>query len=268
MLRGLELHLLMEQSVNYRITYIREELNDMYSGDFTIPTAAKAAGISDQGLRDIEILRKNSRSKKNPDDLQKPRSDTLERLAGVYRVPFQLFEDKPDAENHPGFFLGKEEDEQTFFDDYYITYHRQHELDSRKPEELRRGFGAEYLFVGPYGLDLHGYDVIEEGDDGRFSLDRLTVEITMKAYQASTGELAWIRRIGGPTVILPEDETAMDATIQTELAHLSSKFEGRAGGSSEQEKLWLEKLRQQINQMKGEQIQAINKLYETMRNQD
>lgn len=271
MLQGLELYFLLEQSVNYRITYIREELDEMYPDEFTIPAIARAAGISDQGLRDIEIKRKDSRSKKSPDALQKPRIKTLEPLASVYRVPIQLFADNPDVGSLPGFFLGKEEDEQTFFDDYYITYHRQHELDPRKPEELRRGFGAEYIYVSPFGLHLRGDDIVVEGDDGRFSLNRLTVEveITMKAYQSSTSELAWIRRIGGPTVIQPEDETALDETIQTELAHLSSKFESRASGtSSEQKKLWLGQLHQQLSKMKAEQLQAINKLYETMRNQD
>lgn len=79
---------------NERIKWVREELNKIYIGEYSVKQVAISSGvISHVGLYNLE---------KSNDSL--PRKNTLKELASFYQVPLAIF-----TANDPApFFLGKQ----------------------------------------------------------------------------------------------------------------------------------------------------------------
>lgn len=254
-IEGGELAELLKRSINFRLAYIREELNEIYPDQFTVKESAEKAGLSNQGLRDIEI---KMITKKMP---QKPRKDTLEKLRELYNVPKELFlEDGPESETGP-FFLGKEEDKEDFFNNYYITYRQQHELDDR---DLKAGYDDSYLYVNHEGLYPYGEDVIFL-DETRYKLDQISLEVRIQVYQISTDTLLSERRIGQKTTILPNQQYSLEGLIEAELQQLAQNFERRNPSASGEEDSYSIAINRLLSQYKAEQHKAANALYNSLR---
>jgi len=121
-----ELSLLLNQTIWYKLSYIREELDDMYPGEYSIKNVADSAGISLQGLRDAEGYPRGQEG-----NVITPRESTLDKLAEAYVIPRRILDDDCTPEEVGGFFLGKIEDKDAFFDGFYFTYRQQHKYDTR-----------------------------------------------------------------------------------------------------------------------------------------
>jgi transcriptional regulator with XRE-family HTH domain len=93
-IKGDELKLFSLMSFNERLRWIREELNKIYIGDYSVKKVASNSGvISHKGLYNMES---NSESK--------PRQEKLQGIAEYYQVPVQIFS----SHDPEQFFLGKQ----------------------------------------------------------------------------------------------------------------------------------------------------------------
>lgn len=212
-----EVLVLLQQDVWFKLAYIRDELQEMYPDEFSVEEVAHQAGISKQGVRDAE----GSRRGKNEERIT-PRRDTLEKLAKVYRILPRLLDDDCTVEEVGGFYLGKLEDQERYFDEFYLTYRKQHIYDNRElisPQDKALG----YTYQSEYGPFDEGMDVIQQSD-GRFTLDRYSVELSMRVSQTSSGHVLWEKQIGDGSVVFPTDTDIIEQLVSSELAFLSNRF--------------------------------------------
>ncbi|BCG60196.1 hypothetical protein [Paenibacillus sp. URB8-2] len=94
MVNGEELMEFKGLTFNERIKWVREELNKIYIGEYSVKQVAISSGaISHVGLYNLE---KSSDSS--------PRKNTLKELASFYQVPLAIFS----ANDPDPFFLGKQ----------------------------------------------------------------------------------------------------------------------------------------------------------------
>ncbi|MFD0957966.1 helix-turn-helix domain-containing protein [Paenibacillus chungangensis] len=213
-----EVLVLLQQDVWFKLAYIRDELQEMYPGEFSVDEVARRANISKQSVRDAEGSRRGKGGLKIT-----PRRDTLEKLAKVYPIPMRLLDDDCTLEEVGGFYLGKQEDKDRYFDEFYLTYRKQHIYDDREvlinPQDKALG----YTYKSQCGPFDQGEDVIRQSDGG-FTLDRYSVALTVSVSQVSSGHVLWEKRIGDDSVMFPEDTNILEQLISSELAFLSERF--------------------------------------------
>jgi transcriptional regulator with XRE-family HTH domain len=122
--------------IHERLKWVREELNKIYIGEYSVKKVATNSGkISHRGLYNLE------------DNLDtKPRSATLEALAEYYQVPVSIFS----ASTVEDFYLGKQVTESKNAD--IRTAHHELEIqfilrspEGKKIEEVNISSKARYM---------------------------------------------------------------------------------------------------------------------------
>lgn len=194
-------------NIGKKLRFVRENLEQIYSRrEFSRGKAAKAAGISYQGLKNIE-----------EEINQRPYNGTIELLCKVYDLPLKLITDKDYCDSLEGFMIGKPKEKEHFFEGYYRTNLQRHILDPQ--------YGALHSEDTHIDIDTEAYDVIHS-EDGSIGFDRNTIEISLKLYQTSTKSSIGDYLIVEETVLAPEDIEHLKAMIQREVAYMQSKFMG------------------------------------------
>ncbi|AHV97082.1 hypothetical protein [Paenibacillus sabinae] len=198
-----ELSSLNKKSIGSKFKTIRQMLNKMYPGEYTrqavvnIPDPIKQF-VSYQGLKNIE------------ENIKKPRRNMILNLKNHYNVPTALF--FPDEANEPlaGFFLGKHEDEEAYFDDFYRKAGTIHPHDPRERTALVRKYPELLDYDGD--LDEEGEEIYEK--DGGLVLDRVSIEFVMRVYQGTSKNVLMEKRIFDQYVLDPEDIEFIEQTIK------------------------------------------------------
>lgn len=207
---GFEFGRFLKMSVNEKVLWLREEMSKMYGKrEYSVSRVAKRASISPQGLINVE--------KKNTN----PYKGTLELLAKEYGLPLTLLIDGENSEKLDGFFLGKAKDKKDYFDAYFQTYNEYHFLDKRYMHNFSQS-EDEYEDVR---IDDDGFDVIRN-PDGSCSLDRYTVEVSIKLYQTSSGFYVGEEQVQEERVVIsPSDLKHLKELMKLELNHMALRYE-------------------------------------------
>jgi transcriptional regulator with XRE-family HTH domain len=203
-----ELRWLISLGVKERLHYIRTFLEALYPGEFSFDKVGVRGGLSHQAVRDAETDRKGVRDRGKS---HKPSIDTIEKLAAVYNVPELVFSDEASAEEVGGFYLGKKEDEQSYFDDHHLTFRKVHPLDKRGAAYFNRGKGEEYTYVSQYSPTQND--------------EEYAFEVLIQAYHTSTYHLLWERRVGNQYKVLPEDIDMLADIFKKELQHMADRYQ-------------------------------------------
>ncbi|WP_054941701.1 hypothetical protein [Paenibacillus ihuae] len=96
LVEGDELEIFKAFSLSERLKWIREELNKIYVGEYSVKkVASNSRSISHMGLYNLESNKDGA-----------PRPSTLQALSEFYQVPLSVFS----AYNPEAFFLGKQVD--------------------------------------------------------------------------------------------------------------------------------------------------------------
>ncbi|MDH6670129.1 transcriptional regulator with XRE-family HTH domain [Paenibacillus sp. LBL] len=194
-----------QYSIGKKLRFVRETLEEMHSKkEFSRGKVAKAAGMSYQGLKNIE-----------EEHNKRPYNGTIKLLCKVYDLPLKLFTDEEYCNSLEGFLLGKQSNKEKFFENYYKMNFNRHPLDPSYCVHIDEG---EY-----FDIDPEAYDVIHN-DDGSISFDRYTVEISLKMYQTSSRSLVSDSRIIEETVLTSDDVEHLKELIQREVTYMKSKL--------------------------------------------
>lgn len=248
---GSELLALLNTDIWHKLLYIREELQEMYPNDFLLSKVESWGGVSRQGLLDAEGSPRGDGEKIHP------RTSTREKLADTYCIPRRLLEEDCTMEElGGGFFLGKKEDKEVFFDDFYLTYRKQHVLDLPGRIIDRHVYGPEYTYVAQYHSN-EGFDVVDKAD-GSYNFDRLTLQFNVSAIQTSTGYTLWEKLLGEEVTVLESDVDALNGVISNELRFLSDRFSRMIDKELPSE---FHSFKERLDAVRAIQHQAIDQMY-------
>lgn len=102
-----------------KLLLIRVWLEDMYGDEYSRVSIGNGEILSYQGLKNIEEKLRDS-----------IRANNIERLSTKYHVPVGVITgNKPEGEWSEGLFIGKPEDRQDYFYNYYLKHGENHILD-------------------------------------------------------------------------------------------------------------------------------------------
>ncbi|MED4351729.1 hypothetical protein P9265_05195 [Schinkia azotoformans] len=153
---GFELEQFTKNSLNKRLQWIREELNKMYRGEYTVKKVAKESNIiSHQGLYNLEGGESGN-----------PRKSTISQLANYYQIPLDCLYN----ENPVSFFLGKQ----------YVNL---------QPNDLLNAFYKVDVIIkvqNPEGKNIIDKAILSNLDCREVDLEEFMEKIEMEA--------AWIKR--------------------------------------------------------------------------
>lgn len=195
-----------QYSIGKKLRFVRETLEQIHSKkEFSRGKVAKAAGLSYQGLKNIE-----------EEIIKRPYNGTIELLCKIYDLPLKLFTDADYCKMLEGFLIGKHEEKKQFLESYYrLNFHR-HALDPNH--------GVLSSNEGKHDdIDSEAYDVIHNVD-GSITFDRYTIEISLKVYQTSTKSLIDENVIVEEAVLAPDDVEHLKGLIKREAEYMKLKF--------------------------------------------
>lgn len=204
-----EIKKLLLEPEGIRMKELRLKLADMYPGEFTLKAVAKGARYSENGYAKIESGETNIQSKTN---------EEFTKFFGNYNVPAGFFDENPDIMMKP-FYLGKKEDMLPYFDHFYEANGQKHFLD---PRELPEIDNSDFRYYEP-SIDETQSDVIE-GEDGGYLLNQIGVEVTLSAYQVSTGIPLWEKRLNPMASIDPGELHQFEKALQRDIAVLVKQY--------------------------------------------
>jgi hypothetical protein len=132
-----------------KLQTIREELNQIYPGEYTwSKVAEKCDGITYHGLRKLERGE------------GEPRRSTVHVLADFYNIPISLiYEDQLGLKLNQQFFLGRKEDMPTPEADYHDDFQ----------------------------LSNEDYNSLEVTEDGYIRTDDISITVSINVYQEPSG---------------------------------------------------------------------------------
>ncbi|WP_054941698.1 helix-turn-helix domain-containing protein [Paenibacillus ihuae] len=180
-----------------RLRIIRQKLNDMYNGEFTIKKVAEQCGLTYHGLRKLET------------GDSEPRKSTVLVLADFYNVPLNSLYPRDDVkfELDYTFFLGKKEEMLLYFDDQIEEWGQPHMLDPRR----------EF----PPHFDDSNVQEIEYENNGRPSLEDISIEVTLKVFQNKTNTMVLEKSINERAPISADEIDVIQNLIQQQVKVLS-----------------------------------------------
>lgn len=183
---------LLSQPVGIRIKEMRLKLEAIYPGEFNLKKVADELGLSENGLAKIE---------KGNTNVQDGTVDLSDKYFAKFNVPSRFFEKEEAKIIKPVYFyLGKQVDKLPYFDSFYEANGQKHFLDIRELHEIE---DADYRY-SDNSIDIYQDDVTEEEDGGPL-LTQIGVEITLNAYQVSTRQPLWEKRLNQMAVISPNE---------------------------------------------------------------
>ncbi|AWP26343.1 hypothetical protein [Paenibacillus sp. Cedars] len=192
-----------------RMKEIRLKLEGMYPGEFNLKKVADEAKFSENGLAKAETGQTN---------VQQGTVDVFERYYAKFNVPVGFFDKQPVDTMKP-FYLGKQEDRLPYFDRFYEANGQKHFLDVRELPEIE---DADYRY-SDNAIDTSQNDVLED-EDGGYLLSEIGVEITLNAYQVSTGEPLWEKRLNQMAVISPNELPHFEKALRREVDVLVRQY--------------------------------------------
>ncbi|OUS74848.1 hypothetical protein B1748_19900 [Paenibacillus sp. MY03] len=204
-----EIRNLLLKLPGFRMKQIRLKLNAMYPGEFTLKSVAKAAKYSESGYAKLE-----SGETINPQD------ETIRVFSEYfsnYNVPLGFFDKTPVGSVEP-FFLGKQEDMLPYFDSYHKEFGQKHPLDSRELSDI----DDDYVY-SDYAIDVDQDDA-EESEDGGYTLNQIGIEVTLNAYQVSTGSILWARRLNQMAAIPMNELSNFEKAVRREVNGVISQY--------------------------------------------
>lgn len=200
---------LLGKKVGIRAKVIRMKLEEMYPKEFSAKRVADKAKLSENGYAKMETGKTT---------VQDDTILLLNEFYGYYNVPVGFFEREPVSTMKP-FYLGKPEDMLPYFDQSYEANGQKHFLDKRELPEIE---DADYRY-SDNAVDTSQYDVLED-EDGGYVLTEIGVEITLNAYQVSTREPLWEKRLNQMTVISPNELPHFEKALRREVDVLVRQY--------------------------------------------
>ncbi|NGM83380.1 hypothetical protein G5B47_13235 [Paenibacillus sp. 7124] len=213
---GNNYRLFIDYSIGRKFRFVREVLEGLYSSkEYSRGKAAKAAGISYQGLKNIEEI-----------ENYQPNTSTIELLSRVYNLPSLLFTNQEYQLSLEGFLIGKKENKAKFLGDYRRVHIFPHILDPeyRPVHHKCNDHRSVEGIVGE--IDTEGEDVVFDVN-GKMSLDRITLQLSLKLFQTSSSILLQENDLVTSAIIVPEDLEHLEELIKREVEFLERKYNQR-----------------------------------------
>lgn len=203
----LTLHELLGKSTGEKLRIIREKLDGMYPGEYSIKKVAEQCGLTYHGIRKLETGE------------SEPRKSTVHVLADYYNVPLSVISaDTVVADSGPSlildtqtFFLGKKEDMSLYFDDYLAEWGQPHILDPRR--EMYFDFEEDPQI-----------QKVEYDESGNPSLNDISIEISIKVFQNKTDAKVLERNITERSPFSEEDIDKLQDLIRQQVKLVSDYY--------------------------------------------